>query len=41
MIAPVQYDLNVNNFLNKGQKNKHFFIQIAKCYNKLKIQKKI
>ena len=25
MIALVQYDLNVNNFLNEGQANKHFF----------------
>jgi hypothetical protein len=38
MIAPVQYDLNVNNFLNKGQTNKHFLIQIAKFYHKLKTQ---
>ena len=38
MIASVQYDLNVNNFLNKGQKNKDFLIQITKCYHKLKIQ---
>ena len=34
MIAPVQYDLNVKNFLNKGQENKHFLIQIAECYQK-------
>ena len=26
MIAPVQYDLNVNKFLNKVQTNKHFLI---------------
>ena len=36
MITTVQYDLNENNFLNKGQTNKHFLIQIAKCYHKLK-----
>ena len=34
MIAPVQYDLNVKNFLNKGQENKHFLIQIAEYYQK-------
>jgi len=38
MIAQVQYDLNLNNFLNEGQTNKHLLIQITKCYHKLKIQ---
>jgi len=41
MIAPVQNDLNLNNFSNKGHTNKHLLIQIAECYQKLKIKNKI
>jgi hypothetical protein len=37
MIAPVQYDLNANDFLNKEEKKKHFLIQITECHRKLKI----
>ena len=33
--------MNVNNFLDKEQTNTHLLIQIAKCYHKLKKQKKI
>ena len=33
MIGPVQYDLNVTNFLNYWQKNNYFLIQITKCYH--------
>jgi hypothetical protein len=40
MIVPVQYDLNVNNFLNKGKTKKHFLIQITKFYHDLKIKLK-
>ena len=32
----IAYDFNANNFLNKGQKNEHFLIQITKCHHKLK-----
>ena len=34
MIAPVQYDLNANSFLNKGQKNFHFLIQLTEYLHK-------
>jgi len=30
MITPVQYGLNLNNFLNKGQTNKHLFKKVQK-----------
>jgi hypothetical protein len=36
MIAPVQYDLNANNFLNKGQKYLDFLIQLTECHHKFK-----
>ena len=31
------HEFNVNNFLNKGQKNLHFLIQITEYHHKLKI----
>ena len=37
MFAPVQYVFNASNFLDKGQTNKNFLIQINKCHHKLKI----
>ncbi len=36
MIAPVQYDLNANNFFNNGHKYKHFLIQITIFHHKFK-----
>jgi hypothetical protein len=37
MLAHGQDDFNANNFLNRGQKNYKFLIQITKYHHKLKI----